>query len=145
MRRLCHAAVLSTVLTFSPFGRAAEPAAPPTAAAIEEAKHHFQQGAALYNDQNFNAALAEFLAAYKAAPAASVLYNIGLTQKALFRYNDALESLDRYLKEESRLPPERRAEVQQLMTEMRALLAEVTINAMPAGATISVDGRTIGA
>jgi tetratricopeptide (TPR) repeat protein len=152
MRRNTAAVALIGALALSSAARAADaqpsPAAPspaaPSPAALAEAKHHFQQGAALYNDQNFNAALAEFLAAYRAAPAPAVLYNIGLTQKALFRYNDALESLESYLKDEPKLTPERRAEVRQLMSEMRALLAEVTIHALPAGASIAVDGRTIG-
>ena len=124
----------------------AQPVTPAAAdpQALEDAKRHFQQGAALYNDQNFNAALAEFLAAYKARPAAAVLYNIGLTQKSLFRYNDSMESLQRYLIEEPKLSPERRGEVQQLISEMRALLAEVTLNVQPGGAAIAVDGRTIG-
>jgi hypothetical protein len=122
----------------------APPAAPSDAQALEDARRHFQQGTALYNDQNFNAAVAEFLAAYQAKPSSAVLYNIGLTQKALFRYNDAIESLERYLAEEPKLSPERRGEVKQLVVEMRALLADVSLTVLPLGANISVDGRTIG-
>jgi hypothetical protein len=36
-----------------------------------------------------------------------VLYNIGLTQKALFRYGESIATLERYLKEAGGLPPER--------------------------------------
>jgi hypothetical protein len=117
---------------------------PGDAQALEEAKRHFQQGPALYNDQNYNGALAEFLAAYKARPSAAVLYNVGLTQKALFRYNDAIQSLERYLTDENTLPLERRNEVKQLISEMRALLADVTFEVQPSGAEIAVDGRAIG-
>src|SRR5260370_33354875 len=78
------------------------PAAAPAAAAdaqLDEAKRHFQQGVALYNDGNFSAALAEFEATYAAHPTAGVLYNIGLTQKSLFRYGESIKTLGRYLKE----------------------------------------------
>jgi hypothetical protein len=34
--------------------------------------------------------------------------------------------------------------VQQLISEMRALLAQVTINVIPDGATIKLDDRAIG-
>src|SRR6185503_20787563 len=75
-------------------------------AVVEEAKRHFEQGVALFNDGNYSAALAEFEAAYKTRPAPAVLYNIGLTQKALFRYPEAIDSLTRYLAALPELAPE---------------------------------------
>lgn len=121
-------------------------ATPPVAEdpALGEAKVHFQQGVALFNDGNFSAALAEFEAAYKIRRSPGVLYNIGLTQKALFRYSEAIASLEKYQSEETKITPERRAEVDQLVVEMRALLAEVTFNVEPPGASLLVDGRTMG-
>lgn len=115
-----------------------------TAAQTQEAKVHFAQGVALYNDGNFNAALAEFEQAYKLKKTAGVLYNIGLTQKALFRYSEAVDSLEHYLAEAANLAPERKTEVRQLITEMKALLADITLQIEPAGAAISVDGRSVG-
>ncbi len=114
-------------------------------AAAEEAKHHFTQAVALYNDGNYNAALTEFEAAYRLRPSVpAVLYNIGLTQKALFRYSEAIASLHRYLAEEQKVPPERRAQVEQIIGEMKALLADITLNVAPDGATVVVDGRVMG-
>src|SRR5437016_7333581 len=66
--------------------------------AIEEARQHFQKGIALYNDGNFEGALAEFETANGLRASTGVLYNIGLTQKALFRYKDAIDCFQRYLK-----------------------------------------------
>jgi prefoldin subunit 5 len=111
---------------------------------MEEAKRHFSQGVALYNDGNFNAALAEFEAAYKIKQSPAVLYNIGLTHKSLFHYNEAIESLQQYLAADKKMPKERQKEVQQLVSEMRALLAEVTLNIIPDGAQVKLDDRTIG-
>jgi hypothetical protein len=113
-------------------------------AKMDEAKRHFAQGVALYTDGNFNAALAEFEAAYKIKQSPSVLYNIGLTQKALFRYNDAIDSLQQYIVADKKMKKEQQAAVRQLITEMKALLAEVTINVIPDGAAIKLDERTIG-
>ena len=124
------------------------PAAAPAAAAdaqLDEAKRHFQQGVALYNDGNFSAALAEFEATYAAHPTAGVLYNIGLTQKSLFRYGESIKTLERYLKEAGSLPAERTREVEQLVAEMKALLADVTLSGLPDGASVMIDGRTVGA
>jgi hypothetical protein len=111
---------------------------------MEEAKRHFAQGVALYNDGNYNAALAEFEAAYKLKKSPGVLYNIGLTQKALFRYNEAIASLTEYQQLEKKLTPERKSEIKNLISEMQALLATVTFNVTPEGATILLDGRTLG-
>ena len=111
---------------------------------MDEAKRHFAQGVALYNDGNFNAALAEFEAAYKIKQSPAVLYNIGLTEKSLFHYNEAIDSLQQYIAADKKLTKERQKEVAQLITEMRALLAEVTINIIPDGAAIKLDDRTIG-
>jgi hypothetical protein len=113
-------------------------------AKMEEAKRHFAQGIALYGDGNFNAALAEFEAAYKIKQAPSVLYNIGLSQKALFRYNEAIASLQDYLAKEKKMGKDQQKAVNQLITEMKALLAEATINVIPDGATIKLDDREIG-
>ncbi len=110
----------------------------------DPAKVHIDQGAALYNDGNYPAALAEFEEAYRLKPAAYILNNIGLTQKALFRYADAIASLQGYLTGSPNLAPERRAEAEQIIAEMKALLAEVTLTITPDGATVTVDGRPAG-
>jgi hypothetical protein len=126
-------------------GSAAPPPAPAPAADpdTEAAKLHFTQGVALFNDGNYVAALAEFEQSNKLKPAPFVLKNIGLTQKALFRYAEAIASLEQYLAQSPTLTPEEKAEANQLITEMQALLADVTLTGVPDGATISVDGREI--
>lgn len=147
MTRLASGLLLSLALGLPAPLLAQAPPPPPTAvdpAVLEDAKRHFQQGVALYNDANYNAALAEFEAAYKLRPSAGVLYNIGLSQKSLFRYNEAIASLEKFLTTDPKLTAERKTEVTQLITEMKALLADVTFDVTPAGATVLLDGRTIG-
>lgn len=114
------------------------------ASPTDAGKRHFQQAIALYNDGNFSAALAEFQAAYGVKPAPSILYNIGLTYKALFLYNDAIRMLEQYLTDDKSVPAERRAEANQLIGEMRSLLADVTLTISPEGAEVRLDNRVIG-
>jgi hypothetical protein len=141
-RALAGWAVLILLIARASFAQPVPPAPPD--AATTEARRHFSQAVALYTDGNYDAALAEFLASYRTKPAAFVLYNIGLTYKALFLYNDAIRSLEQYLRDEAKLTAERRAEVEQLLREMQALLAKVDLAISPDGAVIKVDGRQIG-
>ena len=119
----------------------------PAANAGDEAKRHFMQGVALYNENNYGPALTEFEAAYKLHATPGVLYNIGLTLKALFRYTESIETLDRYMRESAaagkEVPPERKAETEQLISEMKALLADVILAIVPDGTTVKADGRVL--
>ena len=111
---------------------------------LVEAKRHFDQAVALFNDGDFGGALAEFEASYKIRPSAGVLYNVGLTQKALYRYDEALASLRKYLVDAQKIPKDKRAEVTQLIGEIQALLANVTFSVTPPGTVVTLDGRELG-
>jgi hypothetical protein len=111
----------------------------------EEARHHYEQAVALYEEGNYQGALAEFQAAQDVAPASATLYNIGLTYKALYRYPDAIEALQRYLVDGARdgkVPADRRRMVQQLIDEMKSLLAPITFVLGPAQSRLAIDGRS---
>lgn len=110
-----------------------------------EARRHFEQGVALYNAGDFNGALAEFEASYRGRPLPEVRFNIGLTQKALFRYSEAIETLRRQLAEDGGLSSERRVVIDRLVREMEALLAPVTVRLSPASAQLLIDGRSAAA
>ena len=120
------------------------PVPPPVSAILDVAKQHFDQGVALFNDNNFPAALAEFLESYRLNPAAAVLRNIGYTQQRLFRYPEAIETLKRYLAGSPAIAADERANTDQIIAEMQALLAPVTLSITPAGASVTVDGRVLG-
>ncbi len=126
---------------------AAPTAAPVSAAKLGEARLHFQQGVALYKDQNFDGALAEFQGAYAISGEPVVLYDLGLTQKALFRYGEAIETLEKYLSDSAAhgqpITKARRAEVEQIVAEMKSLLADVTLVVKPPEAAVLVDGRAV--
>jgi hypothetical protein len=114
---------------------------------MARARLHFQQGVALFQERNYDAALAEFQGAYAASPEPIVLYNMGLTYKALFRYSEAVDVFSRYLKETAArgetIAPERKTEVEGIIAEMKSLLADVTVVVQPPDATVRVDGRAV--
>src|SRR5262249_16357848 len=58
-------------------------------------KEHMDNGVKLYADQNYEGALVEFKAAYKARPKASPLTNIALCYKSLFKYPKAIAALEK--------------------------------------------------
>jgi hypothetical protein len=111
---------------------------------LDPARHQFRQGVALFNEGDFNGALAEFEGAYRLAALPSILYNIALSEKALFRYVDSIAHFERYLADAKDVEPERRAEVLDLVGKMRALLAELQLTIAPSGAAVVIDGRLVG-
>src|SRR5688572_27337660 len=99
------AAVVTLTFHFAALGTAAAQG-PPAALASEErlteARGHFERAVGLYESADYTNALTAFQAAYDTAPAATILYNIGLTNKALNRYPTAIEALERYLADSAR-------------------------------------------
>jgi hypothetical protein len=134
------------IFTFT-LGRVAR-AEEPSDKAKEEAATRFERGVKLFDAQDYAAALAEFEAAHRLVPRYQVLFNIGVTEKRLFRYNDAVRTLKRYLDEGGdKVPPiseDRRQQVDRELSEIRALVAEVTVKVDGLPASVDVDGRTMG-
>lgn len=105
-------------------------------------KQHMKNGVKLYQDGNFDAALVEFGAAYKAEAKASPLVNIALCQKGLFNYPKAIAALELALsKHADTMNAEDKKAAADAITEMRGLLAFVTVTVKPAAATLIVDGE----
>ena len=120
-------------------------AAPKATPASQEAAVRYQRGIALYKDGDYSAALAEFRAAYRALPSWEVLYNIGLCERRLYRYGDAVKNLESYLSQGgARVPKDRRDAVAKELSEIRALTAIVTINVPGEPADVSIDGEPMG-
>ncbi len=123
---------------------AAPVVSPRPAAAQEEApyKQHMRNGVKLYEDKNYVAAIAEFEAAYKAEAKASPLVNLALCYKNQFDYPKAIASLELALSRHgAAMSAGDKKAAEDAITEMRGLLAFVTLRVTPPGATISVDGE----
>jgi len=111
-----------------------------------EGKRHFEQGLALYQDNNFDGALAELKAARELGGGPAVLYNMGITYQALFRYGDAVDTLQLYLVEAARagkLDRDRKEAVEKVIAELSALIGTLAISVEPNGARVFIDNRPI--
>jgi hypothetical protein len=144
-------AILVFLASASTLARAQEAAPTAADAAAQdsrraEGKRHFEQGLALYQDNNYGGALAELKAARELGGGPAVLYNIGITYQALFRYGEAVDTLQMYLVEAARagkLDRERKEAVEKVIAELGALIGTLTISVEPNGVRVFIDDRPI--
>jgi hypothetical protein len=116
--------------------------------AEQQAADHFARGLKAYDKGNFEAARAEFTAAYQLTGSWEVLLNIGVAEENLLHYNEAVHALERYLGEGGdKVPPDRRARVESELRQIRTAVGEVTVTVRVTGApaSVEVDGRVVGA
>jgi len=86
----------------------------------------------------------EFEAAWAARKSWDIAGNLGLTEAALGRWDEAATHLDYALRHIGGLAkPEQRKALEDRFAEAKTHVAAVTVNA-PAGAAISVDGKPVG-
>ena len=127
-----------------PSSAAAQPDRGAKSQALADAQRHFNNGIKLYNDGNYHGALAEFEAAYRLKPGASSLKNIALSQKALFRYSQAAQTLERALSQhQTELDKQDKAQIQTAIAELKGLVGSVVVTVNVPGAKLSVDGRAL--
>jgi hypothetical protein len=111
----------------------------------QSAGEHFARGLELANAGGYESALREFNDAYAISPHFAVLYNIGQAQLALGHLLEAIEALSHYLQEgEDQIAPQRRAQVEAQIAQLRSRLAELSVISDRLGARIIVDGREVG-
>lgn len=127
----------------------AEPAAPnasgPDAATAAEAKRRFDQGVALYEDQDFRGAQFEFERAHALSGNYRILYNIALASLDAHDYATAKRAFEGYLAQGGdSLPKERRDEVERELATLAPRVGSLALKVDVAGATITLDGREIG-
>lgn len=112
-----------------------------------DARTHFAQGAALFERNNYDAALTEFERAYELGTANPnryvVLFNIGQCHERMFRYELALRYYRQYLEQ---APPTtaNRATVEATVNALEGLLATLRIRVNVPRAEVWVDDRRVG-
>jgi hypothetical protein len=117
------------------------PARPACAEEASKAKEHFDKGVLLYKNQDYDAALVEFMAAHEAKPHFAVRYNVGITPYKLHRYVEAFDELKSYLLEGGDgIEEERRVEALQIMKELRSLVGTLDVVCEVPGAVLRIDG-----
>src|SRR5262249_33051635 len=112
----------------------------------KEADRHFKSGVALFKEQKYAEALAEFERAYEIAPHPLVLYNIAGCHRELSHYADAVKFYGRFLAEgKGKVPGARLTAAQTELDAILARIARVTVTFSPSdGATLILDGPRLG-
>ncbi|MDD5308880.1 MAG: PEGA domain-containing protein [Deltaproteobacteria bacterium] len=111
----------------------------------DEAKARFQEGVALFSKEDYPGALAAFEESYRLAPKPTVLYNVGMCEKALYRYTDSTATFRKYLAEGGdKIKADRRKEVEAAMAEMAGLMGRLRLEDAPDGAEVRVNGIAAG-
>ncbi len=110
-----------------------------------QAAARLQAGTVLFQEGNFDGAIAEFEASYALDPIALTRLNIGQCYRQLERYDEAIAEYRRYLAEATDVSRERREQVEVTIRDLVGLVATITLQVEPAGAAIRVDGRDVGA
>jgi len=109
------------------------------------ARGRYEHGVELAKRGDYQAALAEFNAAYAASPHFAVLYNIGQAELALGRPLKAIAVLERYLHDgKDDVPAERRRAVQAQIAPLASVFASLSVTTEPPGALIQIDGAMVG-
>lgn len=133
MHRVVLALVLATLSLSLPSPSFAQDAK-------EEAKERFEKGVSRFKENDFEAALVEFRAAYKAKPHFAVRYNVGICLYKLHRYSEAAKELRAYLHEGGKkVPKDQKKEVEQILKELESLVGELNVISNVDGAEILVD------
>jgi hypothetical protein len=117
----------------------------PRPAHADEAKESFEKGIELYKANDYQGALAEFLAAYKAKPHHAVLYNIAQCYQMIDAGADALHYYSLYLEEGADyISDSRRKLVEKEIEKLKGQLTPLTLDVEPDGAQVLIDGKAIG-
>jgi hypothetical protein len=111
----------------------------------EDAKNHYEQAVALFNEGRYAEALVEFRASYEAFPIWKVRYYIGVTLKELNDFVGAQEELEAYLKEGGKSVPQgKRDEVKEILARLPEGIGAVDIVTDDEGASVYVGGNLAG-
>lgn len=109
---------------------------------LVEARQRFQQGVALAEAGNCDAAVVEFNASYRLVPRPNTLYNIAQCQERLHRYDMALDTYRQYLEVAPPDDPSRPA-VETAMRLLSNLLGTIHIRSN-VQAEVWIDDRRMG-
>jgi tetratricopeptide (TPR) repeat protein len=131
---------VSVCLSYSAF------AAPTTKNTVAEAERHMARADRLFHqEKNYEAALAEFMEAYKLAPRAEIRYNIGLLYAEMGRPVEAVEWLNECLANPAKLAEKEINNAKDSRDKMMLRVGSVIVTTTPTNAQVKIDGSNIDA
>jgi hypothetical protein len=111
----------------------------------EEAKQLFDAGLKLMRLDDFAGATANFERSVALYPTQNSLFNLANCYKAMQRYGDAIAVVERLKRDfADKLKPEIKEAVERHQQELQLLVARLTLQTVPADATIRIDGKEAG-
>jgi tetratricopeptide (TPR) repeat protein len=114
-------------------------------ASRDTARQHYGRGLELANQGEYAEALLEFQQAYRDRPHFAVLYNIGQAYIALQQPVEAIAALELYLAQgKEQISEQRVRETTAQIAAEKALTAEIVLTARPPGASVNLDGKSVG-
>ena len=123
----------------------AAPAKKPLAESLTgSAKADYDAGVSLYRGGQFAPASAKFMQAYATSNDARLLWNAAAAEKQDRKYAKAREYVRQYVQLGSDLSEKDKADAKELVSTLDLLVADVTITVNEPGATVAVDGTTLG-
>jgi hypothetical protein len=94
---------------------------------------------------DFAGASADFERSVALYPTQNSLFNLANCYKAMQRYGEAIAVIERLRREfAGKLKPEIKDAVERQQQEINSLVARLTIQTVPAEATVSIDGKDVG-
>ncbi len=135
---LCTRVVIVSILSFLLFE--AVSTRPCAADDQKQAKAKLMKGRELIEQENYLGALAAFTESYKLMPKMSVLYNIGMCYKALFRYVEAINTFKECVQKAGNRE-DIRERSRAAISELEQLVCKMEIRGAPSGATVLLNGK----
>jgi hypothetical protein len=112
---------------------------------VRRAQSHFQRGVQLYEEENYEGALAEFSRAHELVPNYRILYNLAQTQVERHDYVEAVRLFGEYLEQGGAdIAPARRQATARERDGLLERIATVQVEINVGGAELWVDGRSRG-
>ena len=120
-------------------------AAAPAFAVSKEAQVRQRNGQKFFKDGNYVGALVEFQEALREDGGYELLFDIGQCEARLNHYSEAMEALDRYLREGGAAIPKRDFDaVMKERDAIRKKTAEVNVRVEGEPADVTLDGESLG-
>ncbi|MBN1771598.1 MAG: PEGA domain-containing protein [Deltaproteobacteria bacterium] len=110
----------------------------------QQARLLFEEGMAAIDREDYAAAIDAFTRSWEVSPKAIVLFNVAMCHRAMADFPATYDAFRRYLAAALEEPQERRAQAEEMLRELDAVLARVTVTADVPGARILLDGTEVG-